>query len=146
MVPHALLVADRSGDAVSLRELWARRQSTKSNGVSYPVQRAAEAVYSADGQRQIGELSDYYLRNAAMIRGALTDLGYDCLGGQNSPYVWFDTGIDSWEFFDKLLNDAGVVVTPGSGFGRQGAGYVRISAFNHTDAVEKALARIAEVL
>jgi LL-diaminopimelate aminotransferase len=146
VVPKALQVASEDGTRHSLRELWMRRQSTKFNGVSYPVQRAAEAVYSEEGQRQIRELSDYYLGNASLIRKALTDLGFFCVGGEDSPYIWFDTGADSWEFFDRLLNEAGVVVTPGAGFGRQGAGYVRVSAFNHTEAVEEALSRIAKAL
>jgi LL-diaminopimelate aminotransferase len=146
VVPRALAVTDERGESHSLREMWLRRQSTKFNGVSYPVQRAAEAVYTEEGQRQIHQLSDYYLRNAAMIRSTMTNLGFTCFGGENSPYVWFDTGTDSWEFFDTLLNGAGVVVTPGAGFGKQGAGYVRISAFNHADAVEKALGEIARIL
>jgi LL-diaminopimelate aminotransferase len=146
VVPRSVRLRDREGGEHLLRDLWTRRQATKFNGVSYPVQRAAEAIYTDAGQREIRELSDYYLANAAMIRETMSQLGYDSVGGENSPYVWVHTRTDSWEFFDRLLNGAGVVVTPGAGFGRCGEGYIRISAFNHSEAVEKALSRISQAL
>ena len=96
--------------------------------------------------RQVREITDYYMTNAAMIRGRLTDLGYACTGGTNAPYIWIDTKMDSWDFFDLLLRKAGVVCTPGAGFGKCGEGYVRISAFNDPQRVSVALDRIASVL
>ena len=142
IVPRDVMAYDSGGDAHSVRDLWNRRQSTKFNGVSYPVQRAAEAVFSPQGRQEVRELSDYYLANAALIRDAMTGLGYGCTGGDNSPYVWVRTGTDSWEFFDDVLRRTGVVITPGAGFGRQGEGYIRISAFNHRERVEDALGRM----
>jgi len=110
------------------------------------VQRAAEAVYSEEGQQQAKDLIDYYLKNAALIRQEMSALGFDCIGGENSPYIWIDGGSDSWEFFDRLLEKAAVVCTPGAGFGKCGEGYIRISAFNDYDNVEKAMALIKEAL
>jgi LL-diaminopimelate aminotransferase len=126
--------------------LWDRRQSTKFNGVSYPVQRAAEAVYSPEGKKQIRELSDYYLKNAALIRETIGKIGFTCAGGEHAPYVWVKTNMDSWKFFDLLLDRAGVVCTPGAGFGKCGEGYVRFSAFNSYENVQTALQRIVESL
>lgn len=146
VVPKACKVYDGSGNERSLHGLWHRRQSTKFNSVSYPVQRAAEAVYSEDGKRQVRELVDYYMANAALIRREMSILGYDCVGGENSPYIWIDGNRDSWEFFDLLLNRAGVVCTPGVGFGKCGQGYIRISAFNSHENVEKAMDRIKTAL
>lgn len=131
------------GGSHSLLDLWSRRQATKLNGVSYPVQRAAAAVYTPQGQTETKALSDYYLGNAKIIRDKLGSLGYACTGGENSPYIWVRTGMDSWKFFDLLLEKAGVVVTPGSGFGMCGEGYIRVSAFNKTENVEKAMKKIA---
>jgi LL-diaminopimelate aminotransferase len=146
VVPRDVMAYDSAGDAHSVRDLWNRRQSTKFNGVSYPVQRAAEAVFTPEGRREIRALSDYYLTNAALILDAMTELGYECSGGVNSPYVWIRTGTDSWAFFDDVLERTGVVITPGAGFGRQGEGYVRISAFNHRERVEEALHRMRHEL
>ncbi|MBD3393240.1 MAG: LL-diaminopimelate aminotransferase [Chitinivibrionales bacterium] len=146
VVPKECMGFDAAGGGHSLHTLWYRRHCTKFNGVSYPVQRAAEAIYSDAGREQVRELVAYYLHNASLIRDKMTLLGYDCAGGDNSPYIWIKTGTDSWEFFDRLLNEAGVVCTPGSGFGRCGRGYIRISAFNNVDAVTEALERIAGVL
>ena len=146
VVPRALEAFDGHGAAHSVWELWNRRQSTKFNGVSYPVQRAAAAIYSTAGQSQIRELSDYYLENARLIRSSMTSLGYPCTGGVNSPYIWIQTGRDSWAFFDHLLHEAAVVVTPGAGFGSNGQGYVRISAFNHREQVERAMERVERAL
>jgi LL-diaminopimelate aminotransferase len=117
--------------------------ATRFNGVPYPVQRAAAAVYTPEGQREARGLSDYYLGNAKVIRGRLVSLGWTVTGGENSPYLWMRTCTDSWKFFDALLDRAGVVCTPGSGFGRCGEGYVRISAFNDRVRVEEAMERFA---
>ena len=146
VVPKSCMAYTDDGQEQSLHALWYRRQSTKFNGVSYPVQRAAEAVYSDEGQQQTKELIDYYLKNAALIRQEMSALGFDCIGGENSPYIWIDGGSDSWEFFDRLLEKAAVVCTPGAGFGKCGEGYIRISAFNDYENVEKAMARIREAL
>jgi LL-diaminopimelate aminotransferase len=126
--------------------LWNRRHTTKFNGVAYPVQKAAAAVYSPEGQQQTRALTDFYLGNAKLVRDTLTARGLSCAGGDNAPYIWVDVKRDSWEFFDLLLNQAGVVCTPGSGFGRCGQGYVRFSAFNSRANVEEALARVAKLL
>lgn len=142
VVPKECHIYDSNGDPVSLHALWSRRQSTKFNGVSYPVQRAAWAAYSDQGLKQILALRDYYMKNAALILKEMRALGYECTGGENSPYIWVRTNVDSWEFFDALLTRAGVVCTPGSGFGRCGKGYVRISAFNDYDRVLEAMDRI----
>ncbi|MGD2270851.1 MAG: LL-diaminopimelate aminotransferase [Desulfobacterales bacterium] len=146
VVPKACRAYTRSGSRHSLHALWLRRQTTKFNGVSYPVQRAAEAIYTDEGRRQSRELIDYYLTNAALIRQEMTAHGYDCVGGKNSPYIWIDCRADSWEFFDLLLKKAGLVCTPGAGFGKCGEGYVRISSFNTRGNVQKAMSRISEVL
>jgi LL-diaminopimelate aminotransferase len=124
--------------------LWNRRQSTKFNGVSYIVQRGAEAVYSDRGQEQVKALVGFYLENAAIIREKLTAAGLTVYGGVNAPYVWVKTpnGLSSWDFFDKLLQNCHVVGTPGSGFGAAGEGYFRISAFNSRANVEEAMKRI----
>lgn len=135
-----------SGDKVELHAIWNRRHSTKFNGVSYPVQKAAAAVYSAEGKKEVKALVDYYLNNARIIREKITNLGYKCFGGENSPYIWVDGGSDSWEFFDLLLNKAEVVCTPGSGFGKCGEGFIRISAFNSLENVEEAMSRIEKAL
>ena len=146
IVPGSCTAFDRQGEKHSVRDLWRRRQNTKFNGVSYPVQRAAEAVFSEEGQEQVRELNDYYLENASLVRKEMKSLGYKCTGGENSPYVWVMAGRDSWEMFDLLLEKAGVVCTPGSGFGRCGEGYIRLSAFNSRSNIEKALQNIQEAL
>lgn len=146
IVPKTLKARDAAGNEQSVHALWNRRHTTKFNGVSYPVQQAAAAVYSAEGQKQTRELTDFYLGNAKLIREAVTKLGMTCIGGDNAPYIWVNTGRDSWEFFDLLLNQAQVVCTPGAGFGKCGEGHVRISAFNSRENVTTALARIAAAL
>ncbi len=146
VIPKSCAAYTSSGEGQSLHELWHRRHTTKFNGVSYPVQRAAEAVYSYEGKIQVKELIDYYMRNAALIRKEMENLDYECLGGDNSPYIWVDSKTDSWHFFNVLLEKAGVVCTPGAGFGRCGGGYVRISAFNNYEDVVKAMERIRKVL
>jgi len=143
VVPRDCKAWDSAGGAHSLLDLWSRRQATKFNGVSYPVQRAAAAVYTPEGQEETKALSDYYLGNAKIIREKLGGLGFACTGGENSPYIWVKTDMESWKFFDLLLEKAGVVVTPGAGFGMCGEGYVRVSAFNKKENVQKAMQKIA---
>jgi LL-diaminopimelate aminotransferase len=142
VVPKSCMAYTAEGKEQALHALWYRRQSTKFNGVSYPVQKAVEAVYSDEGQQQTKDLIDYYLKNAALILQEMSSLGFDCIGGENSPYIWIDGESDSWKFFDRLLEKAAVVCTPGAGFGKCGEGYIRISAFNDYENVEKAMARI----
>ncbi len=146
VVPTSLTAMTASGGTHSIHALWSRRHSTKFNGVSYPVQRAAEAVYSSAGKSQVAGLVDEYMTNAGIIRNAMQDLGYRCVGGENAPYIWVATQRDSWAFFDMLLEKAGVVCTPGAGFGTCGEGYIRISAFNSRDNVTAAMARIRQAL
>ncbi len=146
VVPEECMVSDSIGGKRSLRELWNRRQTTKFNGVSYPVQRAAAAAYTPTGTEEVRQIVDYYLENARLIREAIEQSGYRCVGGRNSPYIWVETGTDSWEFFDRLLNEARVVCTPGAGFGTCGEGHIRISAFNHREKVLEALERVVPVL
>jgi len=146
VVPKECRGFDSAGKPQLIHPMWNRRHCTKFNGVSYPVQRAAEAVYSDEGKQQVKDLADYYLRNADCIRKEITKLGYDHVGGTNSPYIWIDGGRDSWEFFDMLLNKAGVVCTPGAGFGKCGNGFIRISAFNSHENVKKAMDRISSTL
>jgi len=146
VVPKKLQAADAAGNLHSVHSLWNRRQATKFNGVSYPVQLAAAAIYTPEGQAQVKAKTDFYLENAALVREAMTKLGYDCVGGENAPYIWIRTGQPSWDFFDLLLNKAGVVCTPGAGFGTCGEGHVRISAFNSRENIENAMERIAAAL
>jgi LL-diaminopimelate aminotransferase len=144
VVPKTLKAKAADGSDVELWKLWNRRQSTKFNGVSYIVQRGAEAVYSEAGQAQIKALVSFYLENAKIIREQLTAAGIAVYGGVNAPYVWLKTPneLSSWDFFDKLLHTCNVVGTPGSGFGAAGEGYFRISAFNSRENVEEAMKRI----
>lgn len=146
VVPKAIQVTASDGSEVALHQLWNRRQSTKFNGVSYIVQRGAEAVYTEAGQAQVQKLIRFYLENARIIREKLSETGIQTYGGVNAPYVWVKTphGLSSWDFFDKLLQTCYVVGTPGSGFGAAGEGYFRISAFNSRENVETAMQRIAE--
>lgn len=146
VVPKSLTAKAADQSDVELWKLWNRRQSTKFNGVSYIVQRGAEAVYSPEGQAQIKALVSFYLDNAQLIRKHLTAAGLQVYGGTNAPYVWVKTpnGLSSWDFFDKLLHTCHVVGTPGSGFGAAGEGYFRISAFNSRDNVEEAMRRITQ--
>lgn len=129
---------------ISLNELWRRRQSVKFGATSYIVQRAAEAVYTEEGQKQIRENIRYYLENAKYIRENLKNAGFTLYGGENSPYIWLKVpkGETSWSFFDKLLNEAAVVTTPGEGFGKCGEGYIRITAFGSREDTKEAVERI----
>ena len=148
VVPAGLSGKASDGSDVPLAALWDRRQSTKFNGVSYIVQRGAAAVYTDAGKRETGELVDFYMENARLIREGLKAAGVEVHGGLNAPYVWLKTpGTDSsWAFFDRLLNEAGVVGTPGAGFGAAGEGYFRLSAFNSRENVTAALDRIGGAL
>jgi len=146
VIPKACRAFDESGNMQHLHALWNRRQTTKFNGVSYPVQRAAEAVYSAEGKQQVKTNIDHYLRNARRVRQEMEALNLSCVGGQNSPYIWIHAKGDSWAFFDMLLNKAGVVCTPGAGFGSCGDQYVRISAFNSYENVDAAMTRFRDAL
>jgi LL-diaminopimelate aminotransferase len=144
VVPRGLMGQSSTAEPVELWRLWNRRQCTKFNGVSYVVQRGAEAVYSAEGQVQIKALINFYMENAAIIRRELTAAGFEVYGGEQAPYVWLKTpaGTDSWGFFDQLLSRAHVVGTPGSGFGAAGEGYFRLSAFNSRANVNEAMSRL----
>lgn len=148
VIPKSLTGTTASGEKMALHALWNRRHSTKFNGVSYPVQRAAEAVYSAAGKPQVRALVEFYLANARLIREGLEQAGLSVYGGVNAPYVWLKTpgNESSWDFFDRLLKQAHVVGTPGSGFGASGEGYFRLSAFNSRENVEAAVARLRKIL
>jgi LL-diaminopimelate aminotransferase len=148
VVPKTLTAKASDGTDVELWKLWNRRHCTKFNGVSYIVQRGAEAVYSEEGQAQVKALVSFYLENAKIIREKLTAAGFAVYGGVNAPYVWVKApeGLSSWDLFDKLLQVTNVVGTPGSGFGAAGEGYFRISAFNSRENVNEAMARIGEKL
>lgn len=144
VVPSALKGKDSRGHDVALRQLWNRRQCTKFNGASYISQRGAEAVYSHEGRRQTEETVAYYMENARLMRKSLESAGYKVAGGVDSPYIWLKTpdGMTSWEFFDHLLADYGIVGTPGSGFGAEGEGYLRLTAFNTHEATAEAMERL----
>ncbi|KGG34755.1 L,L-diaminopimelate aminotransferase [Prochlorococcus sp. SS52] len=147
VIPKSLKGKTLDGAEVDFWSLWNRRQSTKFNGVSYIVQRGAEAVYSLEGQSQTNKLVSFYMKNAEIIRKQLTLAGYKIYGGKHAPYVWLEapTEMDSWQFFDHLLNKANIVGTPGSGFGVAGEGYFRLSAFNSRSNVEEAMRRITSI-
>lgn len=145
VIPKECMGYDNAGNKHSLHAMWNRRHTTKFNGVSYPVQKATEAVYSPEGKKQVAAIVDGYLENAKIIREKMTSYGYSCTGGENSPYIWVNTKKNSWEFFDMLLNKCQVVTTPGEGFGRCGEGYIRISAFNNRENVINAMERIAKL-
>jgi LL-diaminopimelate aminotransferase len=144
VVPKAVAGYTRDGQAQPLNKLWNRRHTTKFNGVPYIVQRGAEAVYSPAGKEQVKATVDYYMTNAAIIREGLRSAGLQAFGGVNAPYIWLKTpnDMDSWAFFDKLLTEANIVGTPGSGFGPSGAGYFRLTAFGNRENTEEAISRI----
>lgn len=147
VVPKNCVAFDADGNAHNLHAMWNRRQTTKFNGVSYPVQKSAAAIYSEPGKTQVRELAAYYMKNAALIRESMMALGYECTGGVDSPYIWiYGKGTGSWDFFNLLLEKAGVVCTPGAGFGRCGEGYIRISAFNSFENAQKAMGKIKDAL
>ncbi|MGI6233250.1 MAG: LL-diaminopimelate aminotransferase [Prevotella sp.] len=146
IIPKELYATSLDGQEVQLNQLWERRQSTKFNGTSYISQRAAEAVFTPDGQKQIHETIDYYMENGRIMRDTLTKLGFKVYGGENAPYLWVKTpeNMDSWQFFDQLLYGCGVVCTPGVGFGPSGEGYFRLTAFGDRDDVRESMQRIAD--
>jgi LL-diaminopimelate aminotransferase len=146
VVPKECLGYDSRGNKQFIHPLWNRRHCTKFNGVSYPVQRAAEAVYGEEGKKQTTALIEYYMRNADLVCRTMDKLGFSYVGGENSPYIWIDGKMDSWQFFDMLLNKAGVVCTPGAGFGKCGKGYIRISAFNSNEKVQEAMNRLEQAI
>lgn len=147
VVPQELEARNSQGEKYPIRPLWSRRQTTKFNGVSYPVQKAAAAVYSTEGRKEVTEVIDYYLENARIMKASLLRMGFTVYGGKNAPYIWLKTlkGMKSWEFFDLLLKEAGVVGTPGAGFGPAGEGFFRLSAFAERESVEEGLLRISKI-
>lgn len=146
VIPKTLMGKSDTGENVSLNKLWNRRHSTKFNGTSYIVQRAAEATYSPEGKLQVKALINFYTENARIIREGLLKAGYTIFGGVNAPYVWAKApvGMGSWEYFDYLLKEKNIVTTPGAGFGLSGEGYVRFSAFGSREATIEAMARISD--
>lgn len=148
VVPKELVVKSKSGEMVQLNQLWNRRQCTKFNGTAYIVQRAAEAIYSEEGKRQVCETIDYYMTNARIMRETLTEVGLQVYGGIDAPYLWLKTpeGVGSWEFFEQLLTQIHVVSTPGVGFGPAGEGYIRLTAFGKREDCEEAMRRLKEMM
>jgi LL-diaminopimelate aminotransferase len=148
VIPKALKGYSANGSEQAIHPLWSRRHSTKFNGASYPVQKGAAAVFSEEGKKQVAALIEGYMANAALLREACLQIGLPVFGGVNAPYVWVGCpdGLSSWDMFDKMLNEANVVITPGSGFGAAGEGYFRISAFNTRKNVEEVCRRIVENL
>jgi len=144
VMPKSLLARTENGRRLPLHPLWQRRWSTKANSVSYPVQRGAEALYSTEGRAEIRALIDYYMGNARILRVAAQDAGLEVFGGVNAPYLWVKTpiGLTSWQTFDRMLRELNVVITPGAGFGAQGEGYFRISAFNSRENAEEVACRL----
>lgn len=147
VVPKSLEASTRDGKFTPLHPLWHRRMSTKFNGVSYPVQRAAEALYSPEGRKQVRTLIDHYMGNAKVLLAGAKAAGLTVYGGTNAPYLWAQTprGVTSWQAFDKMLHEAKVVITPGSGFGSKGEGYFRISAFNSRANAEEVARRVQDL-
>lgn len=147
VVPNELKAAGAGGKAVGVNPLWSRRHSTKFNGASYISQAAAAAVYTDEGKEQCHRIIDIYMGNAALIRESLAKLGYEVYGGKNAPYIWLKTlgGMKSWNFFDRLLQNANVVGTPGEGFGPAGRGYFRLTAFATPENVKEAMERFAGI-
>jgi LL-diaminopimelate aminotransferase len=147
VIPSELMAYDSEGNPVQVKKLWNRRHTTKFNGVSYPVQKAAAAIFTEEGKKEVQQVIDYYMENAAIMKKSLKEAGFTVYGGENAPYIWVKTpnGMKSWEFFDKLLNEANVVGTPGSGFGPSGEGYFRFSAFANRENVLEAMDRIRKL-
>lgn len=147
VIPHEVCGMDEKGQKVELNALWKRRMATKFNGVSYPIQRGAAAVYTEAGQKQIKEVIAAYMENARIIREGLTAASLTVYGGKDAPYIWLKVpdGMSSWAFFDKLLDECHIVGTPGSGFGPSGEGYFRLTAFNTLEKTQQAMARISHM-
>lgn len=146
VVPEGIAARAPDGTELSLRKMWSRRQTTMFNGASYISQRGAEAVYSPEGAAQCKAATDFYLENARLIKEALVSRGLPVCGGDDSPYLWVETGASGWDMFDRLLEEAQVVVTPGEGFGRAGAGFIRISSFNSRENTLEAIDRLGRTL
>lgn len=148
VIPKSVTGKASDGSRIPLHQLWSRRHSTKFNGASYPVQKAAAAVFSEDGKKQVASLIEHYMGNAKLLREAASAAGLPVFGGVNAPYVWVGCpqGLSSWDMFDKMLNEAQVVITPGSGFGSAGEGYFRISAFNSRANVEEVCRRLKSLV
>jgi LL-diaminopimelate aminotransferase len=144
VMPKSVLGRTDSGKKLPLHPLWHRRWSTKANSVSYPVQRGAEALYSSEGRQQVRALIEHYMRNAKILRDACAKIDMQVFGGINAPYIWVKTpaGLTSWQTFDRMLHELNVVITPGNGFGAQGEGYFRISAFNSRENAEEVARRL----
>ncbi len=144
VIPKTVSGKSDTGERIPLHQLWSRRHSTKFNGASYPVQKGAAAVFSPEGKQQVSALITHYMGNAKLLREAATTAGLEVFGGENAPYVWVacPAGLSSWDMFDKMLSEAQVVITPGSGFGSAGEGYFRISAFNSRANVEEVCRRL----
>jgi LL-diaminopimelate aminotransferase len=147
VVPKSLTAQTRSGELKALHPLWSRRMATKFNGVSYIIQRGAEALFSDEGKAQVQALVEHYMGNAALLRKGARKAKFKVYGGENAPYIWARTpkGVTSWEAFDKILQEANVVITPGSGFGSKGEGFFRISAFNSRANAEEVASRIQQL-
>jgi len=147
VLPKSVLARTENGRRLPLHPLWQRRWSTKSNSVSYPVQRGAEALYSQEGRKQVRALIAHYMGNAKLLRHAVADAGLEAFGGVNAPYIWVKTseGLTSWQMFDRMLRELNVVITPGAGFGAQGEGYFRISAFNSRANAEEVARRLRDL-
>jgi LL-diaminopimelate aminotransferase len=147
VMPKSVLARTENGRRLPLHPLWQRRWSTKSNSVSYSVQRGAEALYSQQGRKQMRSLVDHYMGNAKLLRSAAVNAGLEVFGGINAPYIWVKTpnGLTSWQMFDRMLEELNVVITPGAGFGAQGEGYVRISAFNSRENAEEVARRLQKL-
>jgi LL-diaminopimelate aminotransferase len=147
VVPKTLVATAPDGSEKPLQPLWYRRHTTKFNGVSYPVQKAAAAIFTPEGKKEVKDTISYYMNNARILRESLASLGFSVFGGINAPYVWVNSGrqIKSWELFDKLLNEANVVGTPGSGFGPSGEGYFRFSSFATHESVVMAMERLGNL-
>jgi LL-diaminopimelate aminotransferase len=147
VMPKSVLARTENGRRLPLHPLWQRRWSTKSNSVSYPVQRGAEALYSQQGRNQVRALVDHYMGNAKLLRDAAAAAGLETFGGVNAPYIWVKTsdGLTSWQMFDRVLRELNVVITPGAGFGAQGEDHFRISAFNSRGNAEEVARRLKKL-
>lgn len=147
IVPKSVMGRTKDGSRVEFNKLWNRRHTTKFNGTAYVVQRAAAAIYTEEGKRQVKELIAYYMENARIIREGLQNVNIKAYGGINAPYIWLKTphGMSSWDFFDKLLHEANIVGTPGAGFGPCGEGYFRLTSFGSRENTERAVARFAKL-
>jgi LL-diaminopimelate aminotransferase len=147
VMPKSVQAQTTAGRSLPLHPLWLRRWSTKSNSVSYPVQRGAEAIYTDEGRKQVRQLIDHYMGNARILREAAGRAGLRVYGGENAPYLWVETpaGLSSWQMFDRMLHDLNVVITPGNGFGACGEGFFRISAFNSRENAEEVARRLGQL-